>query len=105
MPIQFRCTSCNQKLAITRRKAGKTVKCPACAAEISVPSLDDAVATGKLVESPDAGSDQEDTPPPDDPPPAADEPATAEEQLLDEVPAAVFEDLLEDDDFPEEDRR
>lgn len=44
MPIQFRCQHCNQKLSITRRKAGSSVACPACAKPIRVPTLDEAAA-------------------------------------------------------------
>jgi len=44
MPIQFRCQHCNQKLSITRRRAGSDVKCPACAEPIRVPTLEEASA-------------------------------------------------------------
>jgi biopolymer transport protein ExbD/phage FluMu protein Com len=44
MPIQFRCQHCNQKLSITRRKAGSDVKCPTCAKPIRVPTLEEAAA-------------------------------------------------------------
>ena len=44
MPIQFRCHHCNQKLSITRRKAGNDVKCPACAKPIRVPTVEEATA-------------------------------------------------------------
>lgn len=37
MPIVFRCGHCNQKLSVTRRKAGRTVTCPSCQGEITVP--------------------------------------------------------------------
>ncbi len=37
MPILFRCENCNQKLSISSRKAGKTLKCPKCAQEFTVP--------------------------------------------------------------------
>ncbi len=37
MPIRFRCRYCNQLMGISRRKAGMTVKCPTCHAEIVVP--------------------------------------------------------------------
>lgn len=44
MPIQFRCQHCNQKLSITRRKAGSDVTCPTCANPIRVPTLEEAAA-------------------------------------------------------------
>ena len=37
MPIQFRCTYCNQLLSIATRKAGAVVNCPTCDARIIVP--------------------------------------------------------------------
>jgi biopolymer transport protein ExbD/phage FluMu protein Com len=93
MPIQFRCTNCRQKLAISRRKAGQVVKCPACAADQQVPTLEEATATGALVEPPAAPPGQ--TAP--SPEPTSPEP-TPEEQFFDEVPPEVFDDL---DDFDE----
>ena len=40
MPIRFRCAYCNQLMAISRRKEGTVVRCPKCAGEIIVPSLE-----------------------------------------------------------------
>src|SRR5262245_48901585 len=37
MPIRFRCAYCNQLLGISRRKAGKVVRCPTCAGQVIVP--------------------------------------------------------------------
>jgi hypothetical protein len=37
MPIRFRCRHCNQLMGIARRKAGTTVHCPTCHAELMVP--------------------------------------------------------------------
>jgi len=37
MPIQFRCSHCGQLLSISRRMAGKTVKCPMCLKKTVVP--------------------------------------------------------------------
>jgi biopolymer transport protein ExbD len=47
MPIQFRCTTCRQKLSVTSRKAGRAITCPACGSEILVPALaaDDSART------------------------------------------------------------
>jgi biopolymer transport protein ExbD len=102
MPIQFRCTSCRQKLAISRRKAGKVVKCPACAADLQVPTLEEAEATGALVESPpqassppEAASERAAT----HPEPSPSEPS-AEEQFFDEVPPEIFDDLEDLDEQP-----
>lgn len=39
MPIQFRCPSCDRMLGIAKRKAGSSVKCPRCAADVRVPAL------------------------------------------------------------------
>jgi biopolymer transport protein ExbD len=40
MPIRFRCTQCHQLLSVSRKKAGVTTVCPACGAEVRVPTLD-----------------------------------------------------------------
>jgi hypothetical protein len=37
MPIRFRCRYCNQLMGIARRKAGMTVQCPTCHAQVVVP--------------------------------------------------------------------
>lgn len=89
MPIQFRCTNCRQKLAISRRKAGQVVKCPACAADLQVPTLEEAASTGQLVEpaAPDKAAPDKAAPPA--PPPAS----APEEHYFDEVPPEVFDDL------------
>lgn len=40
MPIRFRCRFCNQLMGISRRKAGMTVQCPTCHAQVVVPQDD-----------------------------------------------------------------
>ena len=40
MPIRFRCAYCNQLLGISRRKAGTVVRCPTCAGQVVVPTVD-----------------------------------------------------------------
>jgi DNA-directed RNA polymerase subunit RPC12/RpoP len=42
MPIRFRCAYCNQLLGIARRKAGTVVRCPTCAGQVVVPTLEQA---------------------------------------------------------------
>lgn len=42
MPIRFRCAYCNQLLGIAKRKAGTVVRCPGCAGQVVVPSLEEA---------------------------------------------------------------
>jgi hypothetical protein len=44
MPIRFACPNCHQLLGVSERKAGSQVKCPKCAAEVSVPAEDDVAA-------------------------------------------------------------
>jgi hypothetical protein len=39
MPIRFRCAYCNQLMGIARRKSGTVVRCPKCAGEVIVPSV------------------------------------------------------------------
>lgn len=41
MPIQFRCSHCNQLLGIARRKAGAVVDCPTCGRRVIVPRPDE----------------------------------------------------------------
>lgn len=38
MPIAFRCQTCRKKLSTAKRKAGSTVVCPGCGAEVLVPT-------------------------------------------------------------------
>ena len=40
MPIRFRCAYCNQLLGIARRKAGTVVRCPTCAGQVIVPTVE-----------------------------------------------------------------
>lgn len=47
MPIRFRCTHCRQMLSISRRRAGSSVRCPACDGELIVPGLDELSAEGE----------------------------------------------------------
>ncbi|QDT43185.1 biopolymer transport protein ExbD [Gimesia alba] len=37
MPIKFYCNQCGQRLSISSKKAGKTVSCPACHKQITIP--------------------------------------------------------------------
>lgn len=41
MPITFRCDKCRNKLSTAKRKAGSTVTCPNCGAEVRVPTAAD----------------------------------------------------------------
>ena len=41
MPIRFRCAYCNQLMGIARRKSGTVVRCPTCAGQVIVPTLED----------------------------------------------------------------
>ena len=38
MPIQFRCSQCNQLLSIAARKAGMRISCPVCQGDLTVPT-------------------------------------------------------------------
>ncbi|HEY7153310.1 MAG TPA: hypothetical protein VH575_05055 [Gemmataceae bacterium] len=46
MPIRFRCHHCNQLMGIARRKAGMTVQCPTCHAQLVVPQTEAAASPG-----------------------------------------------------------
>lgn len=70
MPIRFRCRYCNQLMGIARRKAGMTVTCPTCHAQVVVPPPE---------------GEAEPVPPP---PPAGDKPAPIFER-------SDFEDFLQ----------
>jgi hypothetical protein len=56
MPIRFRCSYCNQLMGIARRKAGSTVRCPTCHADLVVPAAEDEPV------SPPAGSPPAESP-------------------------------------------
>src|SRR5580658_1299088 len=81
MPIRFRCAYCNQLMGISTRKAGTVVKCPKCAGEIIVPSLDAPQAPEELVQ-------QQVEPPP------AEQPATAPANVGGAFEAKDFEDYF-----------
>ncbi len=46
MPIQFRCTTCNQLLSISRKKAGVEILCPKCTTLTRVPQIAEAEDAG-----------------------------------------------------------
>jgi phage FluMu protein Com len=54
MPIRFRCAYCNQLMGISRRKAGTVVRCPKCAGEIIVPTVDEAPDQDEATQKPAA---------------------------------------------------
>ncbi|HSG70727.1 MAG TPA: biopolymer transporter ExbD [Planctomycetaceae bacterium] len=61
MPILFRCPSCNQKLSITRKRAGTMIACPKCKEQTLVPTLDEieSAATRKSADEVDSEVDPE----------------------------------------------
>jgi hypothetical protein len=83
MPITFRCQSCRNKLSTARRKAGSTVSCPNCGADVRVPTAAERLDTQAepLLATAGAGAAHQpapptperthDTPPPDFGPTAA----------------------------------
>jgi hypothetical protein len=73
MPIRFRCRYCNQLMGIARRKAGMTVQCPTCHAQLVVPQPEP--------------EDEPASPAPPPPPPVGDKPAPIFER-------SDFEDFL-----------
>lgn len=52
MPIQFRCTTCNQLLSISRKKAGVEILCPKCTTLTRVPQLPSAGDDEPVAEKP-----------------------------------------------------
>jgi hypothetical protein len=52
MPIRFRCAYCNQLLGIARRKSGTVVRCPTCAGQVVVPSMDEVPADEPVAPAP-----------------------------------------------------
>jgi biopolymer transport protein ExbD len=52
LPIQFRCTTCNQLLSISRKKAGVEILCPKCTTLTRVPQLESAGDDEPVVEKP-----------------------------------------------------
>ncbi len=45
MPLLFRCSRCQQKLSVSTRKAGTTIRCPKCERDIIVPIPEAKVVT------------------------------------------------------------
>jgi phage FluMu protein Com len=66
MPIEFRCSQCNQLLRVPDDSAGKSARCPKCQALMTVPAAADANLPFALVQ-PLAGSPPPPKPPPDNP--------------------------------------
>ncbi len=56
MPIRFRCRYCNQLMGIARRKAGMTVHCPTCHAQVVVPEPDAAMPPEPPADKPAAAA-------------------------------------------------
>ena len=52
MPIYFACSECQQKLAISTRKAGSVVNCPRCGSAERVPSADQVSGGGASLDVP-----------------------------------------------------
>jgi biopolymer transport protein ExbD len=52
LPIQFRCTTCNQLLSIGRKKAGVEILCPKCTTMTRVPQLPSAGDDEPVAEKP-----------------------------------------------------
>ena len=107
MPIQFRCTSCNQKLAISRRKAGKVVKCPGLRSGHRRAELGRGGGEGAVGGVGPAKTQRSlsllPSPPPVEPQPVPEvtEPPPDDEALFGDVAGAVFEDLEAPDDIEE----
>jgi hypothetical protein len=49
MPVQFICPNCRRTLSVTRRKVGHQVTCPKCAAPITVPATQPALAGAAIL--------------------------------------------------------
>jgi len=54
MPIKFKCPSCDQMLAIARRKAGSVISCPRCSYPATVPENEGETARPAAVGRPQA---------------------------------------------------
>jgi hypothetical protein len=73
MPIRFRCAYCNQLMGIARRKSGTVVRCPKCAGEVIVPTVQEPQVANvqggfnEMFEAPDFGRDFADLPAPPEP--------------------------------------
>ncbi len=51
MPIRYTCSSCSQRLSISRKKAGEEVACPTCGALTRVPFEDEVAGDENGIES------------------------------------------------------
>ena len=58
MPVRFTCPQCRRTLSVTRRKMGHQVTCPMCAAPITVPTCQPALAGAANLSSVSAELDQ-----------------------------------------------
>jgi phage FluMu protein Com len=75
MPIEFRCSQCNQLLRVPDQSAGKSARCPKCQTTLSVPGETAAASAPSptpVADDPFAfmGSSPAGSPPPQNPPPA-----------------------------------
>jgi hypothetical protein len=67
MPISLTCSGCGKRLKAKDTLAGRTVPCPACGAELTIGSAEDAAAALLLGDA--APPAESEAPPPDDVPP------------------------------------
>ncbi|QDU10777.1 ExbD/TolR family protein [Gimesia aquarii] len=62
MPIKFYCQKCGQKLSVASKKAGKSVSCPACQRQITIPLKSEDRRTEVAEKTPKAPPNTEKTP-------------------------------------------
>lgn len=62
MPIKFYCQKCGQKLSVASKKAGKSVSCPACQRQITIPLKSEDRRTEVAENTPKAPPNTEKTP-------------------------------------------
>jgi biopolymer transport protein ExbD/phage FluMu protein Com len=112
MPILFRCPTCNQKLSITRKRAGTMITCPKCKEQALVPTLEEVEASGRKASErepePDVAGEELFSDGDFDDPSAEDEGAfRAAEPVFETarksewIPRATSSETDEDDDAPE----
>jgi hypothetical protein len=68
VPIKFRCYRCNQLLGVARTKAGATVACPKCDAELLVPALAEPAPGTSSADATNSAAGQASAPNRSDPP-------------------------------------
>ncbi|MEX2176279.1 MAG: YIP1 family protein [Pirellulaceae bacterium] len=87
MPIEFRCSQCNQLLRVPENSAGKNARCPKCASLMQVPAASALEAVAASATAEPVPHHASSSPPPHDPPPPAGKPSDDPFAFLSQPPS------------------